>query len=93
MIPYKEQYRALIAKHKWFPKKLSEELVYLVYGETVQVKIDIRDLHKRDDKKTPLVEVSLNLDDKMNSEEKLYVRVLKIIILFLIINTASIMVF
>ena len=49
-----------------------------MYDETVQVKIDIRDLRKRGNTEIPFVEVSLNLDEKMNSEEKLYVRVFNI---------------
>ncbi|CAB4475717.1 unnamed protein product [Rhizophagus irregularis] len=67
-----EQYRILIDKHKWFPKKLSEELVHLVYDETVQVKIDTRDPCKRDDTNIPFVEVSLDLNDDMKYDEKLY---------------------
>ncbi|GBB96508.1 hypothetical protein RclHR1_02770010 [Rhizophagus clarus] len=69
-----EQYRILIDKHKWFPKKLSEELVHLVYDETVQVKIDTRDSCKREDTNIPFVEVSLDLNDNMKYDEKLYYR-------------------
>ncbi|RIA90278.1 hypothetical protein C1645_876212 [Glomus cerebriforme] len=64
-----EKYRNLIAKYKWFPKNLSEEFVHLVYDETVQVKIDIGGLHKRDD---TIIEVSLDLSGNMKPDEKLY---------------------
>jgi hypothetical protein len=48
--------------------------VHLVYDETVQVKIDTRDPCKRDDANIPFVEVSLDLNDNMKCDEKLYVR-------------------
>jgi len=53
---------------------LSEELVHFVYDETVQVKIDTRDLRKRGDINIPFVEVLLNLNNNMKPKEKLYVR-------------------
>ncbi|CAI2174948.1 13313_t:CDS:2, partial [Funneliformis geosporum] len=67
-----EQYRAFVAKHKWNPKSLSDELVHLEYDEIVQVKIDIRDLRKRGDTDIPFVEVILNLNDNVKHEEKQY---------------------
>ncbi|CAG8567546.1 1283_t:CDS:10 [Funneliformis mosseae] len=71
-----EQYRALVSKHKWNPKTLSDELVHLEYDETIQVKIDIRDLRKRGDTNIPFVEVLLNLNDNMKPEEKLYYQII-----------------
>ncbi|CAG8690038.1 8874_t:CDS:10 [Funneliformis caledonium] len=71
-----EQYRALVSKHKWTPKTLSDELVHLEYDETIQVKIDIRDLRKRGDTNIPFVEVLLNLNDNMKPEEKLYYQII-----------------
>ena len=47
------------------------------HDKSVQIDVDIGDLLKRD-AKIPFVEVSLNLinlDDNMNPEEKLYVRI------------------
>lgn len=49
--------------------------MHLVYDETVQIKIDTRDPCKRDDTNIPFVEVSLDLNDNMKYDEKLYVRI------------------
>ncbi|CAG8671048.1 20918_t:CDS:2 [Cetraspora pellucida] len=71
-IRYRDQYENLIAAHLWRPVKLSDEFTYMIYDNSLEVKINLKPVSGQGESITSIIDVSLIANDKMNTEDKQY---------------------
>ncbi|CAG8445921.1 14450_t:CDS:10 [Acaulospora morrowiae] len=57
---YQEQYESLQATHKWRPQELSGDLIYMIYDNSLQIKIDLKAAYNQsEENKSSVLNLSL----------------------------------